>query len=160
MTLHILEKDRQSMNIYYDGKQPAQAERFLEAAEQVLQSEGLDPAFCEISVSFVDDETIRKINRETRGVDSVTDVLSFPQYEDLSEIDQKRPYLLGDVVLCTAQAERQAGEYGHSIDRELVYLFVHSMCHLVGYDHMDEDEKAEMRAAEEAVMKALSLVRE
>ena len=148
------------MNIYYDGEQPVQAERFIEAAELVLQNEGLDPAFCEISVTFVDDETIREINRENRGVDSVTDVLSFPQFDDLGEIDQKRPYLLGDVVLCTAQAQRQAEEFGHSVDRELVYLFVHSMCHLVGYDHMTEEEKAEMRAAEEAVMAGLDLKRE
>ena len=148
------------MNIYYDGEQPVQAERFIEAAELVLQNEGLDPAFCEISVTFVDDETIREINRENRGVDSVTDVLSFPQFDDLAEIDQKRPYLLGDVVLCTAQAQRQAEEFGHSVDRELVYLFVHSMCHLVGYDHMTEEEKAEMRAAEEAVMAELDLKRE
>ena len=148
------------MNIYYDGEQPVQAERFIEAAELVLQNEGLDPAFCEISVTFVDDETIREINRENRGVDSVTDVLSFPQFDDLAEIDQKRPYLLGDVVLCTAQAQRQAEEFGHSVDRELVYLFVHSMCHLVGYDHMTEEEKAEMRAAEEAVMAGLDLKRE
>ena len=147
------------MNIYYDGKQPKQADRFQEAAELVLQNEGLDPAFCEISVSFVDDDTIRDINRENRGVDSVTDVLSFPQFDDLADIDQKRPYLLGDVVVCTAQAERQAEEYGHSVDRELVYLFVHSMCHLVGYDHMEEDEKALMRAAEENVMRALDLTR-
>ena len=148
------------MNIYYDGEQPVQAERFIEAAELVLQKEGLDPAFCEISVSFVDDETIREINRASRGVDSVTDVLSFPQFDDLADIDQKRPYLLGDVVLCTAQAQRQAEEFGHSVDRELVYLFVHSMCHLVGYDHMTEEEKAEMRAAEEAVMAELDLKRE
>ncbi|MCR5134868.1 MAG: rRNA maturation RNase YbeY [Clostridiales bacterium] len=148
------------MNIYYDGRQPEQAERFQEAAELVLQNEGLDPAFCEISVSFVDDDTIREINRKTRGVDSVTDVLSFPQFDDLADIDQKRPYLLGDVVLCTAQAERQAEEYGHSADRELVYLFVHSMCHLVGYDHMTEEEKTDMRAAEETVMTKLDLMRE
>ncbi|MBQ2063579.1 MAG: rRNA maturation RNase YbeY [Firmicutes bacterium] len=148
------------MNIYYDGEQPVQAERFIEAAELVLQNEGLDPAFCEISVSFVDDETIREINRDNRGVDSVTDVLSFPQFDDLADIDQMRPYLLGDVVLCTAQAQRQAEEFGHSVDRELVYLFVHSMCHLVGYDHMTEEEKAEMRAAEEAVMAGLDLKRE
>ena len=148
------------MNIYYDGEQPVQAERFIEAAELVLQNEGLDPAFCEISVSFVDDETIREINRDNRGVDSVTDVLSFPQFDDLADIDQMRPYLLGDVVLCTAQAQRQAEEFGHSVDRELVYLFVHSMCHLVGYDHMTEEEKAEMRAAEEAVMAELDLKRE
>ena len=147
------------MNIYYDGEQPVQAERFIEAAELVLQNEGLDPAFCEISVTFVDDETIREINRENRGVDSVTDVLSFPQFDDLADIDQKRPYLLGDVVLCTAQAERQAEEYGHSVDRELVYLFVHSMCHLVGYDHMEEEEKREMRQREEEVMQAVNLQR-
>ncbi len=148
------------MNIYYDGEQPVQAERFIEAAELVLQNEGLDPAFCEISVSFVDDETIREINRDNRGIDSVTDVLSFPQFDDLADIDQRRPYLLGDVVLCTAQAQRQAEEFGHSADRELIYLFVHSMCHLVGYDHMTEEEKAEMRAAEEAVMAELDLKRQ
>ena len=82
------------MNIYYDGKQPEQAERFQEAAELVLQNEGLDPAFCEISVSFVDDDTIRDINRENRGVDRVTDVLSFPQFDDLADIPfEGRPML-------------------------------------------------------------------
>ncbi|MBQ0005179.1 MAG: rRNA maturation RNase YbeY [Clostridiales bacterium] len=118
----------------------------------------------ELSITVVSAEEIKSINNEYRGIDKVTDVLSFPQYEtaeqllDALEDDIFTP-MLGDVVLCYDRACEQAQEYGTGIERELVYLTVHSIFHLLGYDHMEEDEKAAMRAREEAVMTAIGLAR-
>ena len=129
------------------------------AAGLCLQNDGLDAAHAEIDVSFVSAEEIRDLNGTYRAKPEVTDVLSFPQYDDPDEIDTDLPYLLGDVVICLERAEEQAAEYGHGLDRELVYLFVHSVHHLLGYDHEEPEEKRAMRAAEEAVMTALGLER-
>ncbi len=128
------------------------------AADLCAAREGLDPAKGEVSVSFVDAEEIHRLNRMYREVDSPTDVLSFPLLEDISEAGD-REYLLGDVVICTDIAKEQAKEYGHGFKREVVYLFVHSMFHLLGYDHMEEDEKKEMRTAEEEIMEELEIER-
>lgn len=119
---------------------------------------------CELSITVVSAEEIKSINNEFRGIDKVTDVLSFPQHEDaealLDELeDEIFTPMLGDVVLCYDRACEQAEEYGTGIDRELVYLTVHSIFHLLGYDHMEDDEKAAMRAREEAVMTAIGLAR-
>ncbi len=113
----------------------------------------------EISVSFVSDEEIRGLNREYRGIDSVTDVLSFPQFGDVSEIPPAGPVMLGDVVISMDKVRAQAAEYGHSEEREAVYLFTHSVLHLLGYDHMREDERSEMRTAEEEIMEKAGLRR-
>ena len=121
------------------------------------QVEGLDPDRCSVSVSFAMKNEIQRLNKTYRGIDSPTDVLSFPQYEDLSEIPEEGDILLGDVVICVEVAMEQAKEYGHSQERELLYLFTHSILHLLGYDHMDEDEKKEMRRREETVMEAIGL---
>ena len=149
------------MNIYFSEEIPV-PESFLEqmsrAADLCAAGEGLDPDVCEVSVSFVSEEEIQTLNRDYRGTDRVTDVLSFPQYDDLSEMEGEL-IELGDVVICRKRAEEQAEEYGHSLEREIVYLFVHSMLHLLGYDHMEADEKAEMRRREEEVMEELGLVR-
>ena len=130
-----------------------------QAAERSLRNDGLDAAHAEIDVSFVSAEEIRELNGTYRGKPEVTDVLSFPQYEDPGEIDTDLPYLLGDVVICLSRAEEQAKEYGHGLDRELVYLFVHSVHHLLGYDHEEPEDKQAMRAAEERVMTELGLAR-
>lgn len=132
---------------------------FVKAATLCAENEGLCPDNMEVSLSFVSKEEIHDLNRNYRNVDSPTDVLSFPLIEDIGDLDDGEEILLGDVVICQEKAEEQAEEYGHSVERELVYLFVHSICHLLGYDHMEEDEKAEMRQREEAVMTALSLER-
>lgn len=79
--------------------------------------------------------------------------------EDFDQLDDHREYMLGDVVICTEKVREQAEEYGHSEKREMVYLFVHSVCHLLGFDHMEEDEKQEMRQREEEIMKLLDLER-
>lgn len=126
---------------------------------------------CEVDVLITDDQGIHQINREQRGVDRPTDVLSFPMFcfqpgqppregEDL-ELDPETGLLpLGDMVLSYERAQAQAEEYGHSVQRELGYLTVHSVLHLLGYDHLDEGaEKEQMRRREEAIMAVLDLSR-
>ena len=138
-----------------------------QAAEICLRHEGIDPEGVEISLSFVTAEEIHELNRQYRGVDSVTDVLSFPLLEDLNELydteegssEVDEPVALGDVVICLERAEEQAEEFGHNREREIVYLFTHSVLHLLGYDQMEEEEKQEMRSREEEVMTELGLSR-
>ena len=118
----------------------------------------------ELGVTVVDDSEILELNREYREKDSVTDVLSFPQFyghDDLLEdlLDDEAETLIGDVVICYEQAERQAKEYGTGLTREMLYLFVHSVMHLFGYDHMVEEEKSVMRAREEEVLSAIGVKR-
>ena len=139
-------------------------EQMKRAAALCLEKEGVDPDRCEVSVSFVDGEEIRRLNADYRNVDRVTDVLSFPMYEGAEEVraaeEEPGQVLLGDVVICVQRAEEQAAAYGHSFQREIIYLFVHSILHLLGYDHMAEDEKRVMRTREEEVMEALGLPQE
>ena len=136
------------------------------AADLAVSGEGLDTEPCQLSVSFVSKEEIRELNRDYRGIDSVTDVLSFPQFER-DEIEfyasnsgsAPEEFMLGDVVISKEKAEEQALEYGHSFERELVYLFTHSVLHLLGYDHEVEDDKAIMRKREEEIMDSLGIPR-
>ncbi len=128
------------------------------------------PFDAEVSVCFTDNEEIRQINYEQRGIDKATDVLSFPMLELVpgkeyevgpEDLDPEtgRVYL-GDIVISSERAEEQAKEYGHSIERETAFLAIHSLLHLLGYDHMNDEERKEMRLHEEAVLTALSLTRE
>ena len=131
-----------------------------------LELEGVDIRELEpeLGVTIVDREEILELNREYREKDSVTDVLSFPQFgghdellEDL--LDEETDTLIGDVVICHDVAAAQAEEYGTGFTREMLYLFVHSLMHLFGYDHMDENEKRVMREREEEVLGAIGLRR-
>lgn len=155
------------MNIYFEeGHVVSEAllEKMTEAAEYAVESENLlnlDKQRCELSVTFVGLDEIHELNREYRGVDRPTDVLSFPQFEDLEEeIPEVGEICLGDVVICREKAEEQAEEFGHSFEREMVYLFTHSVLHLLGYDHMEEDEKKVMRQREEEIMEQIGLMRQ
>ncbi len=128
----------------------------------VLEGEGfVEPA--EISVTFVDNEQIRVLNRDFRNIDSATDVLSFPLgengvYDSNHETGAK---LLGDIVISLEKAESQAEEYGHTFQREVAFLTVHSMLHLLGYDHVEGGIEAEiMREKEEEVLLNMGLTRE
>lgn len=132
---------------------------FVKAATICVEKEGLDPEDMEVSLTFVDGPEIQEINREYRGVDAVTDVLSFPMIDDFDDIIEGDEILLGDVVINMDRVKQQAEEYGHSLSREAVYLFVHSICHLLGFDHMEEEDKVEMRTREEEVMSILDLER-
>lgn len=150
------------MNILFsDERLPGEKviEHMTRASELCLQMEGIDPERAEISVTFVGAEEIRELNKLFRGKDCVTDVLSFPQYEDITQIRDEKVICLGDVVICSEVALIQAEEYGHTAERELVYLLVHSIFHLLGYDHLEEGEKLEMREQEEAIMAKIDLER-
>ena len=154
-----------------DRLTPEMWELMQQAAEEAFRTEfageidaGSIENEPEIGVTIVDDNTILELNREYREKDSVTDVLSFPQFEghddQLADLrNDEASTLIGDVVICYEQAERQADEYDTGITREILYLFVHSVMHLFGYDHMEEDEKAVMRKREEEVLAAIGVVR-
>ena len=150
-----------------DGAEPYAAllRRVIPAA---LEAEGV-PFPCEVDVLFTDDEGIHQINLEQRQVDRPTDVLSFPMFdlqpgehpteEDADPGDNLVP--LGDMVISLERAKAQGEEYGHGTRREVAYLAVHSVLHLLGYDHMDEGPmKAQMRAREEAILEQLGITRE
>ena len=146
---------------------PAVEEHIRRAVLAALKSEGVDVP-CIVEVCVTDDEAIRRTNLETRAVDRPTDVLSFPMFE-LSPGEKPRPdwadpdtdkVLLGDMMLSLERARAQAAESGHSPEREVCYLAVHSVLHLLGYDHMDEGPmKAQMREHEEAILGRLGITR-
>lgn len=141
-----------------------------------LAAEGMEYD-CEINVLITDDEGIHQINADQRGIDRPTDVLSFPMFElipgvpvagesenalERIEVDETGLLPLGDMVISYERAVAQAAEYGHSPEREVCYLAVHSVLHLLGYDHMDGDDgpmKRQMRSREEAIMNRLGLER-
>ena len=150
------------MNIYRDEGQKLDCkmlDKMQEAGDFLMGEEGIDTDRAEISLTLVEPEEIKSLNAEYRNVDSVTDVLSFPQFEDKEQMPSEGELCLGDVVICVERAQQQAEEYGHSFEREMVYLLVHSLLHLLGYDHMDDDEKAIMREKEEHVMEHVDLRR-
>lgn len=132
-----------------------------------LDAEGADVP-CEVDVLVTDDEAIHAINLEQRQVDRPTDVLSFPMFDlkpgDKPRTDWADPATglvpLGDMVISLERCAAQAEEFGHPLERELAYLAVHSVLHLLGYDHLDEgEEKARMREREEAILAELGLER-
>lgn len=132
-----------------------------------LDAEGVDVP-CEVNVLVTNDTGIHRVNLDMRGVDAPTDVLSFPMFElspgDKPSQEDADPATglvpLGDMCISLERAKAQAKEYGHSNRRELAYLAVHSVLHLLGYDHLDEGPmKAQMRAREESVMADLGLER-
>lgn len=113
-----------------------------------------------VSVILSDEEYIKKINSEFRNIPKVTDVLSFPMFEkDEIELAKDKEEVLGDIIICLKRVEEQAKEYGHSFEREFAYMLVHGFYHLMGYDHMEEEEKKEMRAKEENILSKVNFVK-
>ena len=110
----------------------------------------------EVDVSLVDDETIHKINRDYRGVDRITDVISFAFNDDKNPMDQindpEVPHMLGEIFICVAQAKRQAAEIGNTDLRELRFLFTHGLLHLLGYDHMKKEDEEIMFPLQEKIL--------
>ena len=124
-----------------------------------------------IELIFVDEEEIRRLNNETRNIDKVTDVLSYPALEEIKgqalsaddypyEIDEEGNLLVGSIAICCQRAKEQAEEYGHSYERELHYLIVHGIMHCLGYDHIEDEDRAEMREKEEHILGKLGITRE
>lgn len=145
----------------YGALEPVWLERLEEILPLYAEQEGL-PDGLVIGLTFCDDDAIRAINAEYRGIDRATDVLSFPLYERDDEIelfdDELSPF--GDIVLSVPHAIAQAEEYGHSVEREVCYLVVHGLMHLAGYDHIEPEDKSEMRAEEETLLNKVGVTRE
>lgn len=145
------------INILFDNRQDIfeiskkHKEIIKKAVEAVLSKENLQGEY-ELSLSFVSNEEIKELNREYRNVDSETDVLSFPMNEDFGGL-----IILGDIVISTEKILEQARDYNHSLEREMIYLVVHSMLHLLGYDHMDSGDKENMRGKEKEIIKNLQI---
>ena len=140
---------------------PEELERLIEELTcAALEEEEIDED-AEVSVTLVDNERIRELNSEHRGIDKETDVLSFPLGdEDGFEVNPDTDaILLGDIVLSLEKAKAQAEEYGHSFRREVAFLITHSLFHLLGYDHMTPEEETEMFAKQESVLKKLGIMR-
>jgi len=135
--------------------------------EAVANEENLDFEEISVSISSASKEDIRKINKEYRDIDKVTDVLSFPIFtkEELKdimnkEVDKKIKHIeLGDIILCLDVVEEQSIEYGTGFLREILYMITHGMCHLVGYDHIEPEDKKEMRTKEEKILKRIGVER-
>lgn len=140
--------------------------RIEDAAQAFVQTD----VPLKIECVFVGEEEIRALNREKRGVDKATDVLSFPELSDIKgkkilkkdypyDLDEEGALLIGSIAVCTKRAKEQAEEYNHSYRRELHYLIVHGILHCLGYDHTEEAEKEEMRAKEEEILGAMGITR-
>lgn len=127
------------------------------AVEACLTYEGWDMDY-EVSLSLVDNHEIQALNHTYRGKDYATDVLSFPLIEEDQGLNLEEK-LLGDIVISVEKAAEQAKEYNHSFEREMGFLVVHSMFHLMGYDHDNDEATADMRKREEAVLTAINLIR-
>ena len=146
---------------------PALRALLRNAVKTALSAEGMDYP-CEINILLTDDAGIHEVNLEMRDIDRPTDVLSFPMFDlvpgkhpDEMDADPATGRIpLGDMCISVERARAQAQEYGHSFEREICYLSVHSVLHLLGYDHLDEGEmKRQMRAREEDIMSRLKLER-
>ena len=146
---------------------PTLAAMLRRTVKAALSAEGVE-CDCEVNILLTDDEGIREVNRDMRDIDRATDVLSFPMFDlvpgehpDEMDADPATGLVpLGDMCISVERARAQAEEYGHSFEREICYLCVHSVLHLLGYDHLDEGEmKRQMRAREEEIMSQLKLER-
>ena len=133
---------------------------------QCFKEENLEKSKLCITVILTTPERIREVNREYRNIDKATDVLSFPMFtmDELDEMIKKQQFenedMLGDIIISIDKVKEQAIEYGHSFERELSYMVVHGFYHLMGYDHIEEEDKKEMRAKEEKILGKLKISKE
>lgn len=134
-------------------------EKIEDIVEEVLDYEGYSDDY-DISISYVDNKEIHELNKQFRGVDRATDVLSFPMLSDEFEDVEYEEMSLGDIVVSLERALEQSIEYGHSFEREVCFLVCHSMFHLLGYDHDTDENTREMREKEEAVLTKLNITRD
>ena len=152
--------------VYKDVEENSKYEDIINLViDKCFKVERLEKLNLYISITLTTPEHIRKINNEFRQIDKETDVLSFPMFEknELDEMVEKQdnfvPETIGDIIISVQRVEEQAKEYGHSFERELAYMVVHGFYHLMGYDHMVEEDKVVMREKEENVLNILNIVR-
>lgn len=153
--------------IYQDIKEEKEYETIIKKVlTQCFKEEGLENSNLSITITLTTPKNIQKINKEYRNIDRATDVLSFPMFEkdELDEKIQKKDFehedILGDIVISIEKVEEQAKEYEHSFERELSYMIVHGFYHLMGYDHIQEDDKIKMRPKEEKILTDLKIGRD
>lgn len=152
---------------FLEIKQNKVQEEFIkEVVEACFREENLFYLNFYLSITLTTKENIHKLNKQYRNVDKETDVLSFPMFEkqEIEEIiknKRKNKIIepIGDIVISIEQVEKQAKEYGHSFERELAYMIVHGFYHIMGYDHIEEEQKQEMRPKEEKVLEAIKQTR-
>ncbi len=141
-------------------------ETIKKVLEKCYEQEGISQSKLIITVTLTTPKEIRKINNEYRKIDKETDVLSFPMFEkqELEKIIEDKDFqhedVLGDIIISIQKVEEQANEYGHSFERELSYMLVHGFYHLMGYDHIIEEDKLIMREKEEIILDSLSITRD
>ena len=157
------------MKIYFTN---IGAKRFLakKVVETALKHLGQPSKHLEMSVSVVDEQQIAQLNKEFRNIDSVTDVLSFPTLDNpcqgvlnlqdfASDVNPDTGLLnVGDVVICLERAKQQATDYGHSLTREMAFLVLHGLLHLLGYDHVQKDDEQKMFAVQDEILKKLKII--
>ena len=154
--------------IVYDGiEENEEYDKVIKkVVEQCFKEEKLENSKLCLTITLTTPENIQKINKEYRNIDRATDVLSFPMFEkgELDEMIETQKFehedVLGDLVISIEKVKEQAKEYGHSFERELSYMVVHGFYHVMGYDHIKEEDKAKMRPKEEKVLNDLKITRE
>ena len=153
--------------IYQDIEENKEYEATIKkVVEKCFEEEGISASKLCLTITLTTPENIKKINKEYRNIDKETDVISFTMFEkqEIDEIISKRKFehedVLGDIVISIARVEEQAKEYGHSFERELSYMVVHGFYHVMGYDHIKEEDKQKMRPKEEKILNALKILRD
>ena len=150
MEITLINRTNQDVSVYASLFQ-----KIAKSAEKILEL----PEDYELSVTFVRSQTIHKINRDYRNVDRPTDVISFAIRDDEDDFISEEEKDLGDIFININYCKKQAKEYGHSFERECNYLVIHSVLHLLGYDHMVEEDKVKMREREEELLNKLGISR-
>lgn len=152
--------------IYQDIEEKKEYEKIIKKVlAHCFKKEGLENSKLYITITLTNPENIKKINNEYRNINKATDVLSFPMFEkDELELKIKKQDfihedILGDIIISIERVEEQAKEYGHTFERELSYMVVHGFYHLMGYDHIKEEDKKEMRPKEEKILSDLKIDR-
>ena len=155
------------VEVVYDGieKNKEYEKLIKKVIDECFKNENMQGLKLYVSITLTVPEVIHKLNKEYRNIDKATDVLSFPMFEaeELEQIKKDNldeEDILGDMVISIPRVEEQAVEYGHSFERELAYMCVHSFYHLLGYDHMVEEDKKKMRAKEDEVLNILKITRD
>lgn len=153
---------RKLAEISYEGieEDPKYEEIINKVYEECFKEEDLLDYKIYVSVILSSKEYIKNVNAKYRNIDNVTDVLSFPMFEK-NEIEEakNKEEVLGDIIICIPRVEEQAKEYRHSSMREFAYMLVHGFYHLMGYDHITDEDKPKMRAKEEKILEKLNIVR-
>lgn len=153
--------------IYQEVEEKNLYEQIVEKVlSQCFKEEGLENSKLSITITLTTPQNIQKINQKYREIDKATDVLSFPMFEknELTQKIQKEDFVhedvLGDIIISVEQVTKQAEEYQHNFERELSYMLVHGFYHLMGYDHIQEADKIEMRSKEEKILTDLNINRD